>query len=241
MHICWCCRAHVEAPGQHSYVCQRTLFFTPLTDVALPSRSLCWPHSALHVWNVLWEPQVFFTQDKKAEEEAETMASCFPLRTVLFSRFILFVFLSPHLSNVSVRPAISQGKRGELRKRKVCSHLTHSTTRQPSTCASNSVLTKKHPSLEWAMGRRTLPTAVLQPCHGTVHPCCLPGWALGQTHLSLSLWTFIHVSITGGSMRGGRNPNSCALPLLSVLCTWYPFQLLELEERKKKITRNKQV
>lgn len=56
------------------------------------------------------------------------MASCFLLRMVLFSGFILFVFLSHHLSNVSVLPAISQGKREELGKRKVWSHLTCSST-----------------------------------------------------------------------------------------------------------------
>lgn len=67
-----------------------------------------------------------FTQDKKAEEEAETRNGCFPLRTVLFSKFILFVFLSHHLSNVSVLPAVSQEKIGELGKGKVWSHLTHS-------------------------------------------------------------------------------------------------------------------
>lgn len=114
------------------------------------------------------------------------MASCFPLRTVLFSRFILLVFLSHHLSNVSVLPAISQEKRGELGKRKVWSHLTCSTTGPDSPVLVPATLFSPRNIPVWneqwadearcgAWVGRTLPTAVLQPWQGTVHPCCLPG------------------------------------------------------------------
>lgn len=78
------------------------------------------------------------------------MASCFPLRTVLFSEFILLVFLSHHLSNVSVLPAISQEKREEanLRKRKVWSHLTHSSMGLDSPApAAASLFTTNFPAL----------------------------------------------------------------------------------------------
>lgn len=181
---------------------------------------------------VLWEPQVFFTQDKKAEEEAETMASCFPLRTVLFSEFILLVFLSHHLSNVSVLPAISQEKREEanLRKRKVWSHLTHSSMGLDSPApAAASLFTTNFPALNEhcpdgpccsAGVGRECPEAVLQPWQWPLHNWGPWGWALEQTCLSVALWTLFHVEITGGLTRGDRkprNPSYSTLPLLFVL------------------------
>lgn len=173
MQICWYSHTSGGAPDKHSCVCQGTLLFTPLADVSLPSRSLCCrPGLTLSFMFVLWEPQVFFTQDKKAEEEAETMASCFPLRTILFSGFISLVFLSHHLSNVSVLPAISQEKREEanLKIRKIWSHLTHLSMGLTAQLWLSSPVHNKLPSFEWALGR----WVVLQCWSGRVTWSCAP-------------------------------------------------------------------
>lgn len=103
---------------------------------------------------VLWEPQVFFTQDKKAEEEAETMASCFPLRTVLFSGFILLVFLSPLKCICTTCNISGKKRRGKIEKREDLESLNPFIygTGQPSSDSSNPVQNKL-PSCEWALGR----------------------------------------------------------------------------------------
>lgn len=148
---------------------------------------------------------------RKQEEEAETMASCFPLRTILFSGFILLVFLSYHLSNISVLPAISQEKRGEanLKKREDLESLNPLIygTGQPSSGYS-SPDHNKLPSSEWTLGRWVMlhcwswecPEAVLLPSQWPLHSWGAWGWAMEQTCLSAALWTLFHVEIAGGQL-----------------------------------------
>lgn len=136
-------------------------------------------------------PQVFFTQDKKAKEEAATMASCFQLRTVLFGWFILFVFLSHHLSNVSIPPAVSWEKREQeslnmfkYGSRQLSSQagspvLSHQGTSKLLKCFLRNGQTCHAAGLDFT--EHTV--ALLQPLQCTVHMWYLLGRVLKHTSL----------------------------------------------------------
>lgn len=129
------------------------------------------------------------------------MASCFPLRMVLFSGFILLVFLSHHLSNVSTTCSTSGKKRrGKLEKRKIWSHLTHSSMGLDSPAlAPVTLFTMNFPGLgmsRWAVLPSWSWQSVLELCsslgndHGTSGVCEDEHWSKHA-----SQWHFEHCSM----------------------------------------------
>lgn len=206
MQIGWYSHACV-ALGQHGCVCQGTPFFTPLTDVALPSRRLCCrPGLALSfMFEMCSENHRYFSHKiRKQRRQLKQWPVVFHSGRY-YSAGLSYLYFY-HITSQMYLYYLQYLWRKEENLGKGRFNLTRWTMGldSPAPVPATLFSPRNFPALNerWADEARCsagvgteiiLDAAVLQPWQWTVHNWCLQGWALEQTYLSWALCTLLRV------------------------------------------------